>query len=1498
MVGERPPISYSEQNPDDQERQFRSSQHENAGFLEIASKLALLGFGAHIFTRHALGFDLVSRAAHLMGRFYDSGYLIASGAGRFSRKSAYGVPKAIRSYINQRGRIGSQELDLHRYISNNLDLLSAPSADANAQIRTRLLRESLEKRYAQSIDHHFDESLRRISIDEVLGTQREFFKSILKEQFDVLEKGAKSGIIKRDWILDKDIYINKVTKRIVDARMKDPRFAVKSAIDLFNPFGIFNPIRALLDEPGVARISPRQMLSKGTRVGPGEHLYVFGDVYKLQLGRAEKLDLPFKVLPVRAGTMMHKAMADTVGQSVYKKPPNTFWGRLQQKMGIGPFYRTRNPLIATVLARPFSAAVARRQGKAVPKLFEFLPEERAGLFSDIMASQGIITESTEAVARDGAGIVRNPYQSLNEMRFFRGKAGRGIMERFSAASERRRILSGQSSRYGALFKTGSVQQGTDIARPVYGHRLTRGDLFYNIPTGARKGVDFPFGHESALSPRIQRAYDVLRDPSSSEATIQAATRDMRTTSVGRLSPQTYAQYNFFSPFSVLKGGANYLAIRLNELIGTTAGIGFRPSSSVLANYARIAAIPFGALALFRTGQYVDWQTERLTGVSPTKLAATGYVQARIAQQEAREQTGLGGVFRKTEEIMPGFLESGFGFLLRHGIIAGASLAAIKKINPLAGLLVGFAGYATIGGISVGQTPKEIREEYVGARFVPVRKARWWGFGRSEFTGGRVEHHTLSWYQKLMRQPEMYGIYGGPGEYFSKYANVFGVPFPTPESMFGLRQLLDPYALSRKHYYDRPYPTTGGMFDEFPVFGVALNETIGQVLKPRLKMHPEETQGFMGVHTNIYNTHLPVDAARRMGVAPLPITSLPVAGGGSLRERIDRGLQSSTEIFGLYKFGAEQVGLINRPTYLEADAGLIGSSSRSFYNAQLGGLAGHTELIRRFLLSEFGNPSKIRHFVNPIRNTMPSWLPGIGSRYTRDQFAWTDFSTGDPYTKTPSGETRLPGPGYERLHGLHSGISGVYSPVDRFLVLSSVAPFSEAYLDYKIQVLGMLERGDLDSFWETRIRSALEQVEKRKTRFEYYPRRFTKEASLRSHMLDFKASLATANIANQYTGFERTLGAGWEVLSHDVLANIPYFGAKFAPFYSPLEHYEKFQLYGSETALWNQPWSDIIRPAFHETISAPPPVAALKGAGLGFIMGSAMSPMSVINPFPMARTPALVGLGAFLGSAGSWTRRIFTGGAYSGGYIPAHVQNERELEEYFDKLRYTRARIFQERARQIGDNSLASAYGREVQSTYSGMHAGSSKRQMRRALSRRERAYFDAFTEAPDYMKPGILGVVSPGAGSVYQKVWGMEGPLSRKLQEDTDRLAIEYFQRHVVPNSKSPVWHPSVPMQSIKAAYLDSGINGVADSFSKFDVYPRTLLETRARFPELQDIAPADMTQSLLRSINNAISNAINPFNNRIMQYSNMSFFDNSMDLTLYNDQPDKYIYMQDMMRQ
>ena len=141
--------------------------------------------------------------------------------------------------------------------------------------------------------------------------------------------------------------------------------------------------------------------------------------------------------------------------------------------------------------------------------------------------------------------------------------------------------------------------------------------------------------------------------------------------------------------------------------------------------------------------------------------------------------------------------------------------------------------------------------------------------------------------------------------------------------------------------------------------------------------------------------------------------------------------SVRELSGIYNFFGDLAFGEDSYTFKYAQAGDVTSFSRRFWDASVGGIGGEVmEIARRFFPSE--DKSIVRY--NPLRNTMPEWLP-------------QKFLTGDPYTSLPKGEMRLPGKGYESINPLHPDMFSFedgYGAFDRFKILADIAPTSEEY----------------------------------------------------------------------------------------------------------------------------------------------------------------------------------------------------------------------------------------------------------------------------------------------------------------------------------------------------------------------------------------------------------------------------------------------------------------------
>ncbi len=94
-----------------------------------------------------------------------------------------------------------------------------------------------------------------------------------------------------------------------------------------------------------------------------------------------------------------------------------------------------------------------------------------------------------------------------------------------------------------------------------------------------------------------------------------------------------------------------------------------------------------------------------------------------------------------------------------------------------------------------------------------------------------------------------------------------------------------------------------------------------------------------------------------------------------------------DVAGLKGFALQQfvTGHPNEDSRVIEDSGYAYSINNDFWNQNLGGFGGNLSEITRRFIPKRNNKTE---YVNPIRNTMPSWIPG--SSY------FTDFKHGDPY----------------------------------------------------------------------------------------------------------------------------------------------------------------------------------------------------------------------------------------------------------------------------------------------------------------------------------------------------------------------------------------------------------------------------------------------------------------------------------------------------------------------
>lgn len=586
-----------------------------------------------------------------------------------------------------------------------------------------------------------------------------------------------------------------------------------------------------------------------------------------------------------------------------------------------------------------------------------------------------------------------------------------------------------------------------------------------------------------------------------------------------------------------------------------------------------------------------------------------------------------------------------------------------------------------GAFAPDKTEQETVDYYSGKTEIAVRKGRFWEGGRTPYEGSNIEYYRPSWYARLMNDGTEKSIWGPlekDGE-LSPWEKFYKSNFT--------------YDLERVHYEDRPYPQTGRAFYDVPIIGPLLSATIGQVVKPVSYMHQDEFYDAASGKFKQMSLGFGQERNTQMG-EELPGSPLSAHG---IKSTIGEQMRRMTELTGLpgFLFNVVKKQLTGTEDLFDqepimASADTIDSAARSYYDENLGGMAGSNELFRR-LLPHKRNQLDI---YNPLRNKMPDWLPGPGDRSL-------DFQHGDPFTKVSLGEIRLPGEGYASRFSELQGVNPEdYPLIHKYKILADVAQFSDAFKSVEQQTAIAYRKGQLTDKEVELYHQTQEQLAARRERktFEEYKYKEKEVNPIQQALTKYNED------QKKETGpswFERTVGTYWEQLSHNAETSIEQLTpispmAKLLSTRSAVEDYERMQVYGTENAFWDRPIANFINPFISSTAKA-------------------------------------------LGDTN----------------VPEQVKERRNLEEYFDILKYIKFTRLKQMAKSINDQDATSEFEQKRRETLFGINPYTyDYSEVFRALPRRDRDYFSSFSENKDIKdRAKILSLIPENEKGLYIAKW-------------------------------------------------------------------------------------------------------------------------------------------------
>lgn len=721
--------------------------------------------------------------------------------------------------------------------------------------------------------------------------------------------------------------------------------------------------------------------------------------------------------------------------------------------------------------------------------------------------------------------------------------------------------------------------------------------------------------------------------------------------------------------------------------------------------------------------------------------------------------------------------------LKHPMAFGAlgGLAIWAGLNAVTGIIGGnpVAAIPGAGWLGTEETPEELSSIYSGEKEVGVRKGRWWEMGRSsDYEGGRIEYYRQHMIARLKNRSFQKGLWDSEEERWSHD------PVLNPlKALFGSDEWK--YYYEQKYQYERPAPVTGTYGEGIPFIGPLVAATFGKIIKPRKEIRSSEWNFGNGQYAEEPSNKKEDQVAYELGgLGPgAPVSSdegTQVFNRLNYRRREAIGLPGFIEsVFQKNITGREET--FQNLTTMESMGRETSGEYWLWKHLNLGGAAGFSEPIRRFLPR---TPSYLDEY-NPLINNLPSWMP-------EDYFL--DFRHGNPITKISEGELRLPGPGYASRFPELKGVDPEdYPLIHRLKILSDVAEYSPEYRK-TLSIARNTNLSDRDQMMLDEIERQVSERKDSKRKFSPYnfeedqlsqekvtiskvlsPREvlteeyksipitlqgigaisdqeaalefardklegkqvFLSTASIEGRSFtgtgrmkgvislgetDFGQILADKGLAApseldnefsqmRFSANERLAGRIAETALHNISTPIesltPFSPeSKFIRTRSPIEEYKLTQAYGTGNAFWDRPYENFIRPTIDTSLNK-------------------------------------IGIDS----------------------IPSHIQERRDIMEYFDMLKWAKEEKIRREALRNNDIEAATEAQIAKESTLFG--ADIYGMPPIHTLPRQERDFFESFVNAQSPEdRAEILGLIPENEQRLYVGQW-------LRQEEQASRIKLE-----------------------------------------------------------------------------------------------------------------------------
>jgi hypothetical protein len=162
------------------------------------------------------------------------------------------------------------------------------------------------------------------------------------------------------------------------------------------------------------------------------------------------------------------------------------------------------------------------------------------------------------------------------------------------------------------------------------------------------------------------------------------------------------------------------------------------------------------------------------------------------------------------------------------------------------------------------------------------------------------------------------------------------------------------------------------------------------------------------------------------------------------------------------------------------------------------------------------------------------------------------------------------------------------------------------------------------------------------------------------------------------------------------------------------------------------------------------------------------------------------------------------------YVPSHVEKSREVEEYYDKIKYVKARKLQVMAEASGNAELAGHYANEQQQTVVGIPHTSTgiNKNVYKAVPYNMRPYVSSIAQATPGEADKFRDILPIHQRKMWDQVWAANLNKGSVPTDDNPRMRAdeeiaEYFSSRQAPADDSAIWNPDVDIDEYKLRTLE-----------------------------------------------------------------------------------------------